>query len=62
MGFREYERRDLKRIAEHWGVGESTVVWVLAHDALKRARSEARDYGEAGIAIAAGLRVLGKRV
>ena len=50
--------RDLEPISRAWGVPIATVVWVIVHEQLSRWRKRDPEFGEAGLAIAAGVAVI----
>jgi hypothetical protein len=56
--FRLGEHRDLEPISRAWGVPIATVVWVIVHEQLSRWRKRAPEFGEADLAIAAGVAVI----
>ena len=58
FSLRPSEMRDLRAIAEAWGVPTATVTWVIVHDQLARWRRRASDLGPAGLEIAAATAVL----
>ncbi len=58
--FREQEILDLKEISEAWNMPTATVAWAMIHTELQKCRKRAPDLGEAGLAIAAASRILGR--
>lgn len=55
--FRPVEIGDLQEISRVWGLPVATFVWAIVVDQIARWRKGARDLGQHGLAIAAGLAV-----
>ena len=60
VSIRPGEAADLRKIADGWGVPPATAAWAILHEALRRARRRAPELGPAGLAIAAGVALLGR--
>ncbi len=60
--FRQSELHDLEEIAEAWELPKATVAWAMVHSELQKCRRRAPNLGEAGLAIAAAARVLGRQI
>ena len=60
MTLRDEEFSDLQTISAAWNVPTSTVAWAIVHTELQKCRKRAPNLGDAGLAIAVAMRVLGR--